>query len=522
VCVPPAWPSPKRWWWKVRRRVGGAQGDGQHRGAAHRDGRVDGGDGERVGGSRRCGDGRPAGRCEHVDGCLAVGGRTSLVVKCRVGPGTTVTLGAPAARCHAAAWRPGAASRRPRAAASRGGGGGGRWRRGGGGAHPPRGNGGTGGAVDGDGRAAAAAARVALPARKGGRPAVHAPDGRRRGGPPPPRPYWAPRGELAGPAPRAHPPPGAILGRLCCDGRLLASEDPRVLRRGMRQDHPWGWHRPPFDNEVRVGGRYVLAVVERRHSDFPWTTPSHAPSCILLLCTSFVVNRFFVPPTEKQPQMTGRLWRHGLTMMPHMIAGVGGPAEQRPVRHLDAAPARAAVVRRRAASNDDEIDDGHGPEGAVLVPAEEVLPDPVVPDVTTSAKYRALYGHLPLHRAVLDVYCRLAALGGRLMGDNMDNMTHMSEQQMRSLADEAQDLIIQRVNILFGPVLTTKAHRLANHLLVALLNNGNLWEGDTSENQGLHGPCKKMYGRRTNRRGPGFVLQMMRASETQSEVLREL
>jgi len=209
-------------------------------------------------------------------------------------------------------------------------------------------------------------------------------------------------------------------------------------------------------------------------------------------------------------------------MMPHMIAGVGGPAEQRPVRHLDAAPARAAVVRRRVASTDDEIDDGHGSEGAVLVPAEEVLPDPVVPDVTTSAKYRALYGNLPLHRAVLDVYCRLAALGGRLMGDNMDNTTHMSEQQMRSLADEAQDLIIQRVDLLLGPVHTTKAHRLANHLLVALLNNGNLCEGDTSENEGLHGPCKKMYGRRTNRRGPGIVLQMMRASETQSEVLREL
>jgi len=216
-----------------------------------------------------------------------------------------------------------------------------------------------------------------------------------------------------------------------------------------------------------------------------------------------------VPPTEKQPQMTGRLWRHGLTMMPHMIAGVGGSAEQRPVRHLDAAPARAAVVRRRVASTDDEIDDGHGPKGAVLVPAEVVLPDPVVPDVTTSAKYRALYGNLPLHRAVLDVYCRLAALCGRLMGDNMDNTTHMSEQQMRSLADEAQDLIVQRVDLLFGLVHTIKAHGLANHLLVALLNNGNLWEGDTSENEGLHGPCKKMCGRHTNRRGPGITLQMM-------------
>jgi len=205
-----------------------------------------------------------------------------------------------------------------------------------------------------------------------------------------------------------------------------------------------------------------------------------------------------------------------------MLAGVGGPAENRPVRHPDAAPTHAAAARRRLTTESDELDDGHGPDGAVLVPAEEVLPDPTVPDVTTSDKYRDLYGNLPLHRAVLDVFCRLAALGGRLMGDNIANTTHMSERQMRSLADEAQDLIINRVDLLFGPVHTTKAHRLANHLLAALLNNGNLWEGDTSENEALHGPCKKMYGRRTNRRGPGIVLQMMRATETQSEVLREL
>lgn len=49
MCVPPTWPSPKLWWWQFCGRVGGAQSDGQHRGAAHRDGRVDGGDGKCVG-----------------------------------------------------------------------------------------------------------------------------------------------------------------------------------------------------------------------------------------------------------------------------------------------------------------------------------------------------------------------------------------------------------------------------------------------------------------------------------------
>jgi len=115
----------------------------------------------------------------------------------------------------------------------------------------------------------------------------------------------------------------------------------------------------------------------------------------------------------------------------------------------------------------------------------------------------------------------MALLGGRLMGDNMAETTRMTEQQMHDLAAEAQSFIVDYVDVLFGAVNTTKAHRLANHLLAALLSNGNLWEGDTSENEALHGPCKRMFAR-SNKRGPTIILQMMRASETQGEVLREL
>jgi len=224
---------------------------------------------------------------------------------------------------------------------------------------------------------------------------------------------------------------------------------------------------------------------------------------------------------EKQLQMTGRLWRHGLAMMPHLVAGACGPVEQPPVRHADAAPAQMVDNRRSLSRSHEELDDGLGPDADVLHAAEEVLPEPTVHNVESSAKYIRLFGTLPLHRAVLDVFCRMAALGGRLMGDNMAETTRMSEQQMRSLADEAKDFIVEYVDLLFGPAHTTKAHRLANHLLAALLDNGNLWEGDTSENEALHGPCKRMYAR-TNKRGPTIVLQMMRASETQCQVLREL
>jgi len=191
------------------------------------------------------------------------------------------------------------------------------------------------------------------------------------------------------------------------------------------------------------------------------------------------------------------------------------------MRHTDAAPVQVAVASHQSNGDADELDDGHGPDGVALEPAAEVLPDPVVPDVTTSTRYRQVYGNHPLHRAVLDVFCRMALLSGRLMGDNVADTTRLSEKQMRDLADEACDLIVNRVDLLFGPMHTNKAHRLANHLLVALLRKGNLWEGDTSESESLHGPCKRMYSR-TNKRGPTIVLQMMRASETQNEVLREL
>jgi len=235
----------------------------------------------------------------------------------------------------------------------------------------------------------------------------------------------------------------------------------------------------------------------------------------------FSLGSVFLPPTEKQFQMTGRHWRYCLEMMPHMISGAGGPVEQCTAGHPDAAPAQLAAARRRSAIDGDELDEGHGPEGAVLVPADEVLPDPTVPDVTTSDKYRELYGQLPLHRAVLEAYCRMAVLGGRLMGDKMADTIRMSEQQMRDLPNEARDLVINRVDLLFGPAHTTKAHRLAVHLLAALLNNGNLWEGYTSDKESLHGVCKNMNAL-TNKRGLSMVLKMMRAMETQTEVLREL
>jgi len=222
--------------------------------------------------------------------------------------------------------------------------------------------------------------------------------------------------------------------------------------------------------------------------------------------------------------MTGRQWRYGAAMMPHLVAGAAGPKELVPL-HADVAPTGVLDdcldARGNQERGDDELDDGHGVEGSVLEAAEEVLSNPVVPDASNSEQFKRLWGSMQLHEAVLDTFCRMAVLSGRLMGDNVANTTTLSESEINNLDKEARCFIVDYLDVLFGPANTTKAHRAANHLRSHLFNHGNLWCGDTSENEGLHRVCKRMFSR-SNKRGPTLVLQMMRACETQVEVLREL
>jgi len=123
--------------------------------------------------------------------------------------------------------------------------------------------------------------------------------------------------------------------------------------------------------------------------------------------------------------------------------------------------------------------------------------------------------------AVLELYCQAARLTNRLFGDNVASSVIMTEKEMQSLASEAYHFLVDTLQVIMGPLQTTKLHRLAFHLLKELLGRGNLWEGDTSENESLHRLCKRMY-LRSNKRGPSIMLQMMRCSELQDQVLKEL
>lgn len=134
-------------------------------------------------------------------------------------------------------------------------------------------------------------------------------------------------------------------------------------------------------------------------------------------------------------------------------------------------------------------------------------------------RYHEVYGDVPAQDATLEMLCQTAELGGYIFGDNMTDTAVHSEEGVRASQDDAYHVRII-IQVLFGACNTSKLHRLMIHVGDELRIRGSFWEGDTSVNDELHKSCKMMY-KRTNRRGPGGALQLMRCDNALSEVLQE-
>jgi len=93
-----------------------------------------------------------------------------------------------------------------------------------------------------------------------------------------------------------------------------------------------------------------------------------------------------------------------------------------------------------------------------------------------------------------------------LFGDNVAESTVLTEATVNDQDEAAKVLGIDYIQTLYGHVNTSKLHRLVQHLRDELRNRGNLWEGDTSVNENLHGSCKRVFNR-SSKRGPGVALQ---------------
>ena len=243
--------------------------------------------------------------------------------------------------------------------------------------------------------------------------------------------------------------------------------------------------------------------------------------------------------SDLQATMTGRTSLHFSVFWPFMLAGAVGPqgADNPGDEMLDGlpvAPIAGAVVAPSAAENSSDdgatdaasISDWESEAGGdatrtadvgeTLAPGQD-LPGP---DVVNTPRYLQVFVSIPVEDAVPLTFCRAAQLGGALFGDNVASTTSMTEEQIKSMEGAAHALGVDCVQTLYKFKNTSKLHRLVQHLGAELRGRGNLWEGDTSENERLHASCKQMF-RRSNKRGPNVTLQMMRCDEAQYAILQQ-
>lgn len=132
--------------------------------------------------------------------------------------------------------------------------------------------------------------------------------------------------------------------------------------------------------------------------------------------------------------------------------------------------------------------------------------------------YRELFGHAFVEDAVLRMMCQAEKLNNLFFGDKKADPEVTTDGEAKAIAQLARDLV-DTIQVLLGERHSTNLHRLAYHLLAELQKVGNLWEGDTSVNESAHSSIKAMF-RHTNRVGRSLMMQVLRAVETQTDVLQ--
>lgn len=249
---------------------------------------------------------------------------------------------------------------------------------------------------------------------------------------------------------------------------------------------------------------------------------------------SFLLLSCLVPPGFTQATLTGSDWRHAVAYWPAMVAGLFVRRHDASVAPFDSARRqspygtplrrRKKSTKKRARSVSPAAADSLAAylAGASDCTGDEAECDDHQPVIVNAAgaMYEKAFPGMSISDAVLEVVCRAAALTGRLCGDNRAPGMTITEKEAKELADEAHTFVTKYVAGLLGAMNTSKFHRLANHLFAALMDHGNLTDGDTCVNEGLHKKSKRMYAR-TNKMVDDYTLQMLRACETLSHVLDE-
>jgi len=159
--------------------------------------------------------------------------------------------------------------------------------------------------------------------------------------------------------------------------------------------------------------------------------------------------------------MKGRSWRHFSIFWPFMVAGALGPREApdpdasipdgAAVAPTGDMPRAGRVDSDPSASDDDShwqsAADGEGTEAdTTLRGTLGRLPGP---NVVSTQTYVEVFWPVPLHDAVLYMFCVAARLGSALFGDNVADTTALTEKQIADMEADAHVLGVDCVHTLY-------------------------------------------------------------------------
>lgn len=250
---------------------------------------------------------------------------------------------------------------------------------------------------------------------------------------------------------------------------------------------------------------------------------------------------------ESQSTFAGREQRHGVWVLPFLLAGLfdrsitndAGGASVGPEGPADGEAEARRLLRSLLNEHGDQVHDGEQMESDGMQDGSEKQEGEHMDSGRTTAggaqpkrrgtkrsrpmfdcvAYRSAFGDTPVHAAVTALFAEYALLVGRITRHlGQASATPLTLSEGVAIAKQAQDFILGYVNPIMGPMQTTKFHRVLCHILHAVKCHGNILNASTSANESGHKQDKKHYVRTNKRRG--FTRQLVRHAHGTRSVLK--
>ena len=226
-------------------------------------------------------------------------------------------------------------------------------------------------------------------------------------------------------------------------------------------------------------------------------------------------HRYIASEKDKQATFTGAQQRAGVYALPFAVDGIFGFGRPRPKSQANSKKsrkaARASHVPEGVTGGDMLFKEGGPDEG------DEELPAGFSFDW---GAYKEKFGETPIQQAVTIMFSEYASLYGRIAGwTTSATPVLMTLAEGESIADQAENFVINIMSPILGLVHTSKVHKLLCHVKDAIRYHGNLRVGNTADNEATHKDDKPFY-RRTNMNLSTFTQQLVRQSQGARHVLR--